>query len=120
MKSANGATDPLVVSTELLAQEVDEWFRKHNAKYPARAYRVSVNQSDFISAGELLEQESGVPARSVYRIRKRETKFTAYNIADRLLIAIGTSYKLSNGEIPSVANPYWSKEKWMEYMNQCI
>jgi|SRR5262245_17619917 len=124
-----GSYDPLVVRTADLApfieRFVEAWekerprnFTLHHSEAWDQTWDGKKNGSQFgaddvfFGALDWLAQESQLNVRVIYRVKSLETKHTAFRIAEALLSALDCDYKLQNGEIPVVANPQWSQEKW--------
>ena len=71
-----------------------------------------------MGAIEWLSEITGMQHRSLWRIIKCETKHTNYVLADKILQAIERTDATHNGEIRVVPNPRWSREKWLNYMEE--
>lgn len=65
-----------------------------------------------------MEQETGIPQRTIRRIWRGDFKHTSLDNADKLLHGLGFTYALSNGSVRVVPNPMWSQEKWISFMQE--
>jgi hypothetical protein len=72
----------------------------------------------FIGALTYIEQESGLPIRTLNRIIRQEYKTVSLRIADQVLGAIDREYLLVDGLIPVIPNPQWSYERYVRYMQE--
>ena len=81
--------DPLVVSTAGLAAIVNRWIEEHRADHPTKRPGMSLADDIQYGAIQWLVERSGVAERSIGRLRTGEGENTAFDIADRLLSAIG-------------------------------
>jgi hypothetical protein len=115
---AGNGSDPLVVRTIELAGVLDKWIREWRSERPLQidANRWKQPGELFMGAIEALSQRSGIPERSIARVRRLETKWTNLHIADALLTAIERPELMSDGTVNVVPNPRMSLERWIEYL----
>lgn len=114
-----GGSDALVVMTSELAPIVEAWVSAEVAQTDqgVEVYRVD-QQPRRHGVIQLLEHRSGVGARNVWRIRRREARFTSLRIADALLTAIDQVQAFHDGRVTVVPNPQWSVERWMRWQRE--
>jgi hypothetical protein len=116
-------SDALVVYTADLSKYMIEWREKWLADRPLRRVSTGANAYGklplFVGPMQYLAQESGMSERSLNRVIACETKVTMYALAERIVLAMNMPGLISpGGPIPVVANPGWSEEKWLAYMEE--
>jgi hypothetical protein len=107
-----GAGEAEVVPTGQLAAVLREWSRRWLASYP-KGY------GDYMGPLDWLQEQTGIPQRTLARITREETTVTRYSLAEKLLIAMDREHMLRDGSILVGPNPYWSLEKYLRYMGGC-
>jgi hypothetical protein len=115
---AINGSDPLVVRTIELARVLDNWINEWRSERPLQIDGNRWKQPGelYMGAIDTLSQRSGVPTRSIARVRRLETKWTNLHTADALLTAIERNDLLSDGTVNAVPNPRMSQERWIEYL----
>jgi hypothetical protein len=115
---ASNGSDPLVVRTIELARVLDNWINEWRSERPLQIDENRWKQPGelFMGAIETLSRHSGIPIRSIARVRRLETKWTNLHTADALLTAIERVELLSDGTVNVVPNPRMSLERWLEYL----
>jgi len=68
-----------VVLTKDLARELRDWLDKHNAEY--RGY----GSQNMMTGVKYMEEHAGLAYRSIHRILREESEYTALSLADRIL-----------------------------------
>lgn len=127
-----GISDPLAVSTEALAGVLKEWEKKYVASIPQEhssfVTKANGKQSDSLSTNSVdlifpygphtyladqmqTEQNMESRLRMIQRIKRLETRWTSFYIADLLLTAMGYSISMFP-DLKVVGNPRWTRERW--------
>ena len=101
-KGNSNGWDLEVVSTNDLMKIIDRW----------------VLGSDLSDPVGVLALRIKMDKRQLERMIARKWKNTSLILADRLLVAIGRSEALSNGELQIIPNPRMSMEAWIEKMQE--
>jgi hypothetical protein len=129
--SINGSNDPLVVSGAVLSAYVEEWLEVWRGDRPINMAEVGTSwsrqQSATISGGgrqptpymgglEYISQhtEPRLATRSIHRAISGESKWVSFNVADRIVTAMGWEHIWQDGLRP-VPNPGWSRERWARW-----
>lgn len=115
MSKANN--DPLVVRTADLRPFIERTILQFNNDHPLYEGQAVVETVEF-GVWNWMEQETGIPKRSLYRIYLLETKSTSLETADKLLQGLGYPQALQNGEVKIIPNPQWSMVGWVAYMRE--
>jgi hypothetical protein len=97
---------------------VAKWVEEFEIEHPVVRYGQNYMNDGTYHMGPIawIAAESNYTARSVNRIVNLE--WVGLSMADRILTAIGQSYKLVNGEIKVVPNPTWTTQEWIETMRE--
>lgn len=71
---------------------------------------------EFMGPIDFISEHSGVGVRQVSRVVNGGLEVVSEEIAEKLLMAVGLEHMLMTDEIQIVPSPYWSTERWVEYM----
>jgi hypothetical protein len=136
----SGGVEPEAVNADDLVKIMREWLARYGKDHPIdkpfhttqtakfdENGRFSGTESDkrrlfHFSGISYIVHHSGVSDRRVRGLLMGEVKWVRLSIADKILTAIGESYKLANGELEVVPNPAMSQELWLLKMQErgCI
>ena len=101
---------PNVVPGYQISKVLREWIVKYLAERPLN------QQTEFMGPVNYIAEHAGVSTRQVSRVANGELEVVAEKMAEKLLMAVGLEHMMMTDEIQVVPSPYWSTEKWVEYM----
>ena len=100
-----------VVRTRDLSRVMGTWINTYEERPGASKYRTMSGQG-------IIVMRSGVNPRQIRSIMNIKYRFTALATADKILVAIGKSDLLTNGQLQVVPNPRFDMETWIRLMKE--
>lgn len=114
-----GTAEPHVVDREAFAAVLlkfkDQWYADHpeTAKGAfGNTTNLGAAYGHWLGPWAWLEFETEIDATSIGKFSRLQLPLVPYSKAEKILIALGLEYMLSNGEIPVLKHPRWS---WRQY-----